>query len=121
MPYGFREGALGVLLLGVRDKGIRFETTYRNNTQALYQTAKSMQNIGHIVELEAAPEAIACFVSSLVFRPVILLMEETGEGKEKKLALHAYCGRSLFSGFAIRRAVKRLEKELPKQIKRKGK
>ena len=119
MPYGFRDGSLSVLLFGIKDKSYRYETTFRNTTQALYQTKKAMQDIGHIIELEAAPDSAVCLVSSFVLRPVVLLFEECSVNKE--LVLHVYCGRSMLSFIAVRRALSRFEKALPKQISRPGK
>ena len=116
MPFGFREGAMRVMILGISHRVYPMETTFRNNTQAIYNTVKSMQNIGRIVDMETAPGAAVCYVSSPVFRPVVLILEEAGE--EKQLVLRAMCGRSPLAFLAARRAVSRLEKVLPKQVKR---
>ena len=117
MPYGFRDGAMRVIFFGVSRRKYRFETTFRNNTQALYQTAKAMQHIGRLVDMETAPDAAVCYITSPVFRPVVLMLEKTGE--EKQLVLRSFCGRSPLAFIAAKRAVSRLEKVLPKQVKRK--
>ena len=116
MPFGFRDGAMRVLLLGVSRRAYPMETSFRNSTQAIYHTRKSMHDIGRVVDMVSAPGAAVCYVSSFFFRPVVLMLEETDT--EQQLVLRAFCGRSPLAFIAARRAVSRLIKVLPKQIRR---
>ena len=116
-PWGVGDGAVETLLFGVSQRRYRFETTLRNNTQAVYQSEKAMRDIGNVLYMHSAPELKACYVRSLGFRPVILSFEE----EEGELILRAYSGRAPLTFLSIMHAVSKFEKALPQQIYRKGK
>ena len=116
-PFGFGDGAQGTILLGVGEKQIRYGSSLRNSTKVMYQVLNHMKKIARRLILVTAPEAAACYVRSLIFRPVVLLFEEANDGENQmEFVLHAYCSRSIFSFLAVRQAVKRFERGLPKQI-----
>ncbi len=118
-PLGVGDGAGPAILRGVKDKRYRYSTRLKNNKQALYNVSKAMKNIGRELALECAPDAKACYIKSVMFRPVVLLFEEIKEEDgSAHLELHAYCARSLFSFFSVSRAVSRLDKQLPDTISR---
>ncbi len=68
--------------------------------------------------MDTAPDASVCYVRHIVLRPVVLFYENDSETDINNVVIHAYCGRSPLAFLAVRQAVKRFEKELPKQIKR---
>ena len=116
-PWGVGDGALETLMFGVSRRKYKFETTLRNNTQALYQSEKAMHNIGSVLYMHSAPELKACFIRSIGFRPVILAFDE----EDGELVLRAYSGRAPLTFLSIMHAVSKFEKSLPSQIYRQGK
>ena len=118
-PLGVGDGAGHVLLLGIKDKRYRYNSRFKRSQQALYAAAKAMGNIGRSLALECAPDAVSCYIKSVLFRPVVLIFEEVVlEDGSSHLELHAYCGRSLFSFLSVRRAVSQFDKELPDNLSR---
>ena len=117
-PYGFGDGAIDVMVFGAGERKVQYRSSLKNETQNYYQISKAMQRTGRIVSMETAPDALVCYVRSIVFRPVVLLYETDTESEDNIIVLHIYCGRSPLSFLAVRHAVKLFEKELPKQIKR---
>ena len=120
-PWGIEDGATETLLFGIMCRTYYYETTLKNNAQALFRVGKAMQDVGRGLNLVTAPNMAACMVKSLLFRPVVLVFEEMeDEDGKPALMLHAYCSRTLTSLIPIARAVSRLEKYLPEQVYRKG-
>ncbi|WP_028505332.1 hypothetical protein [Ruminococcus sp. FC2018] len=118
-PLGVGDGAGSALLLGIKDKSFRYSTRLKNSTQVLHGVSKAMKDIGRELSLDCAADARACYIKSVVFRPVVLLFEEVIEqDRSSHFELHAYCGRSPLSFLSIRRAVSRLDKQLPDTISR---
>lgn len=117
-PYGFGDGAMNVMIFGIKDRKFRYRSTLKNQTQNYYQISKAMQKTGHIVSMDTAPDAAVCYVRHIVLRPVVLFYENDSETDINNVVIHAYCGRLPLAFLAVRQAVKRFEKELPKQIKR---
>ena len=119
-PWGIADGAPETFIFGVMCKRYYYTTSLRNHAQAVYRTAKAMQEIGRGVYLETAPDAACCLLKSLVFQPVLLqFAAEPNEAGESELVLRAYCGRTLQGLFSIMRAISRFEKCLPEQVTRK--
>ena len=117
--FGFNDGALGTINFGITRMQFRYTSTVKNNTRILYEVLKHMKTIGRRLILVTAQEYPACYVKSIVFRPVVLLFESvTYDQHNTNFILHAYCSRGLLSFLTILRAVKRFEKELPPQLKR---
>ncbi len=118
-PLGLGEGAGSTIFLGVKAKRYRYNTRLKSNRQALFAVSKAMSNIGRAIALDCAPDALACYVKSLVYRPVILVFEEvTLEDNSTYLELNAYSGRSPLAFISIRRTVSKFDKELPDTISR---
>ncbi|GEM_PF-5051378 len=118
-PLGVGDGASSALLFGIKMKRYHYGTRMKSNKQALFAVKKAMKNIGRELALDTAPNTSSCYVRSLLFRPVVLVFEEISlSDGTAHLELQAYCGRSIFSFFSIRRAVSRLDKELPENISR---
>lgn len=116
---GVADGASSAILLGVKMKKYNYSTTFKSNNQAVYRVKEAMSNIGRCIYLDTAPKASACFVKSVLFKPVVLVFEcvNKADGSEN-LELSAYCGRSLFAFFSLMRIVSRFNKELPEEISR---
>ena len=118
---GLADGAQEALIFGITERWVPYETKYRNHTQAVYQAGKVMSRIGKPLVIQTVPEGAAVYVKGLIFRPVVLLFEDRSISEdERQLVLHAYCGRSLLAGWAIRRAINRFNRELPRQLFPKG-
>lgn len=123
-PFGFGDGAQEAIFFGISHRKYHYTSTFRNEIKTLYQVEKSMQDVGRRLNLLTAPEADTCYVKSVFFRPVVLSFEKDKDEKDKdengkpQFILHAYTSRSLTSFLAVKRAVSRFEKALPKQVRR---
>ncbi len=116
-PLGAANGAQEMLLFGITERWVPYETTFRNHTKAVFQAEAAMKRIGVPLVMKTVPEGAAVFIKGLIFPPVVLLFEDRSiSEKKRQLVLHAYCGRSLFAGWTIRRAMKRFNRELPRQV-----
>ncbi|MBR6337399.1 MAG: hypothetical protein IKR76_06665 [Ruminococcus sp.] len=115
-PYGLGDGAGQTIAFGVKEKRFSYSSALKNAKQTVFKVGKAMEKTGRAIVLESAPDAAVCYVKSYVFRPVVLLFEKSPEGEDYKL--HAYCGRSPIAFVAVLRAVARLAKNLPDDIKR---
>ncbi|MBR5165878.1 MAG: hypothetical protein IKW87_10050 [Ruminococcus sp.] len=115
-PWGVGDGAVETLIFGVSQRRYVFDTSLRNKTQAVYQSEKTMRDIGNVLYMHSAPELRACYVRRFGFRPVILAFDI----EEDELVLRAYSGRAPLTFLSIMHAVSLFEKALPSQIYRKG-
>lgn len=118
-PFGIADGASETIMFGVKHKRYLYKTDYKNNQQAIYKASKTMSDIGRTLSLATVPNAAACYIKHILFRPVVLVFEEAERSDGSKgLELHAYSGRALLTFISIRRAVSKFNKELPEEIKR---
>ncbi len=117
-PLGVSEGAGSIMFFGISDRSAVYTTSMKNSKQVMFAVFKAMKNIGRAVTLETAPNAVACYIKSLVYRPVVLVFDKASEGAEERFELRGYCARSPMSFVAIRHAMGKLAKELPDSIHR---
>ena len=119
-PYGFEDGAQQVLFFGISQKRFIYRSKLKNYLQTRFKVIRTMSDIGRVFTLEAAPDAAACRLKGVFFRPVVLVFEEVKdkEKDESFLQLTAYCGRSPLVIIPILYAVLRFDKFLPKEISR---
>ncbi|MBP5362808.1 MAG: hypothetical protein J6Y71_07315 [Ruminococcus sp.] len=116
-PWGVGDGAVETLLFGVSQKRYVFDTSLRNNSQAVFQSEKTMRDIGNVLYMRTAPDLKACYIRRFGFRLVVL----TFDIEDDELVLRAYSGRAPLTFLSIMHAVSLFEKALPSQIYRKGK
>ena len=119
---GIEDGAAQVLFWGITKLSFSYRSKLRNFQQVRFKVLKTMADIGRVFYMESAPEAAACCVKGLVFRPVVLVFEEKADtGKySSSLRLTAYCGRSPLAFIPILRAVSRFDKHLPREVFRRS-
>lgn len=115
-PWGAGDGALSVTFLGIRRKTFHYTSLLKNNKQASFRSVKAMQNIGRVIYMQTAPDAACCFIRRPFVRATVLIFEEDTD--KKGLTLEAYCGRSPFAFWAMKKAVGYFEKEMKGKIKR---
>ena len=121
--WGVGDGAKETFFLGVKKKKFVYNTKSINSKQALFSGEKALKDIGLRVYLENEPDAVVCYIKAIIFRPVVLILKEYNDPEEErqdKIAVYAYCGRSIMAFFSIRRAVQRFEKLMGKKIVRKS-
>ena len=114
---GLNDGASTTIIFGVKEKRFLYRSKLKNSTQAVFKATAAMRDIGRALYLETAPEGCACYVRSILFRPVVLRFCPRGDSGQE-LALYAYCGRSPLAFLSVRRVVSRFDKALPDEIKR---
>ena len=120
--WGFEDGAPETFLFGVTRKEYVYDAPEREYARARYNMCKLVESIGKALYLETAPQNAACLMKHIFFRPVVLEFgERTAEDDTRELVLYGYCGRTLVARLALRHAVKRFEKDLPKRVYRRGK
>ena len=118
-PWGFEDGAPEAFLFGVMHRDFVYEAPKQEHVRAYYTAGKCLGKIGKALNLATAPDHAACLMRHLIFRPVVLELDErTGEDGRQETVLHAYSSRSLFSLLSILRAAAEFEKQLPKQMHR---
>ena len=111
-PIGLGDGAVSVLLLGVRRRIRRYET--KNGKARIMETVlKSMQNIGRGLILNEQSEATACLIRYVLTRPVVLVFT----WEDGTPTLTAWTGRGLTGWISLRRAIKAFENGLPDTMK----
>ena len=104
---------------GVMHKEYVYEAPVKQFTRARFETEKMLVKMGRSLYLETAPKTAACLYKFLLFRAVILLLEEQKTDGAQAMVLRAYCGRSLLSVFSLMHAVSAFEKRLPEKVTRK--
>ena len=116
IPIGVGEGAASIRVLGVSRSSWSLETQYPPQ-KVLEIAAQCMHNIGRGLILREQPDAIACFIRSVLVRPVVM----TFAYEEGAPVLSIYTGRSATSPLAVRRAYRSFTDQLPESIAPAGK
>ena len=79
---------------------------------AVYEAKSIFSKLGRAVRFQSEPELRACFLRNYLGNPVVLTLEETGDG----IRIDAYTARTLFSGVSLRHAFQVFEKYLPEDM-----
>ena len=114
---GFGDGAGSTIFLGIKEKRYTYTTRLKNRTQTEYKITNAMRDIGRMIYLETDPECPACYVRSVLFRPVVLRAETEGN-PAGTVKIFAYCGRSPLAFLSVMRIISKFNKALPDDIKR---
>ena len=107
-PIGVGDGAVSVLLFGVRRRVRRYETK-DGKARVAAAARKAMQNIGRGLILNEQREATACLIRYVLTRPVALVFT----WEDGTPTLTAGAGRGLTGWISLRRAITAFERGLP--------
>ena len=116
LPLGVGEGAASIRVLGVSKSTWRFVSSY-DVQKTIEIASQCMLGIGRRLILRTRPYAAACFVRSVLVRPVVMVFEYDEAGP----VLSIFTGRSATSIIAVRRAYKSFADQLPSSIVPAGK
>ena len=111
VPIGVVDGASLVRVFGVSKRSKVIETTF-SRKHVLQDAKLCLRNIGRMLELSEPPETAACFVRYYLTRPVVVTIRF--EEEQEKPEATVYTARSLLCFLSLLRAMKDIEKALPK-------
>lgn len=112
--WGVGDGAKETMLLGVKTVRILMEHDYSNTRQAIYRGGEAMRDIGRRLDLESAEDGEAVLIRHVLFRPVVLILEE----EDGQAVMNAYCGRAIWAWPSVLHALYVFEKACGNQIHR---
>ncbi len=113
--WGTADGSFGTRLFGISCKRVKYVAKGLNNSQVIYQTAKSMGEFGRGADLETVYEGCSCLVKHFFFRPVVLVFEHE---EDNEYVLSVYCGKDIFTISSIQRAISLFEANKPSGIEK---
>lgn len=107
---GTFNGADSVRLFGVSQMVRHYQSDSAD--AAVYAAKNVFGKLGRSVRFQSEPGLQACFLRSYLGNPIILTLEEAGDG----ILVNAYTARTMFAGTNLRHAFQVFEKHLPDDL-----